>query len=332
MIETPLASLKRADRFAILWGGGLGDILTLRPLLMALEHALDIPPCLFTTAKHLPGVCAELGLRVDLHILPQEPMAALRVFRRFGVRFDWLYLGPYPRIKTRMLAHVVGARRIWSRRYMDVQPFLGEQVLADIKAFGLDDGKSMQPYGGAWVPTMTARKVAHRGDYLLLHPGAKQGWETKQWPAESWIALLRSVLATTGSDVMLVGVPEEKQHLERLVAGSGASGSARVSIETDLSLRDLSLAVEGSRGVVCHNSGILHLAAMLGKTTISLTGASPVYWQPPYAHIRNLTSGLCNLACDQYRCPVPFYRARCIRRLPLETVLEELRERLFPAA
>jgi ADP-heptose:LPS heptosyltransferase len=68
---------------------------------------------------------------------------------------------------------------------------------------------------------------------------------------------------------------------------------------------------------------------MLGKPTLVLTGSAPHFWRPPYAHVLNLDSGRCALACDQYRCPVPFYRARCIRELELGTVIAAVRERLL---
>ena len=56
--------------------------------------------------------------------------------------------------------------------------------------------------------------------------------------------------------------------------------------------------------------------------------SSARFWRPPYAHVKNVTSGACELACNQYRCPVPFYRARCIRELGVDPVFEALRPAL----
>jgi ADP-heptose:LPS heptosyltransferase len=317
------ARIGRGERIAIFWGGGLGDILALRPLLLALEDALDAPPDFFSTATHMQGLFRELGLRVTHHVLPAEPMAALRYFRSLDLRFDRLYLGAYPRIKTRMLAHVVGAVCIWSRRHSDVHPFVGEQVLADIKHFGLGIA---EPYGGgARLPRAT---LTLPRDYMLFHPGAKARWETTRWPADHWRTLLQRVLDGSGAEVMLVGVEAERAELESLLQGLDGSARGRVRIETALPLAGLVTAVEGSRGVVCHNSGVLHLSAALGRPTVALTGSSARFWRPPYAHVQNVTSGACELACNQYRCPVPFYRARCIRELRVAPVFEALRPAL----
>lgn len=318
--EAATAQVRRGDRFAVFWGGGLGDILVIRPLLMALAAALQEPPHFFTTAGHLQGLFEALDLKVQLHRLPPEPRAALQVFRRLGLRFDWIYLGPHPRIKTRMLAHVVGARRIWNLRHEGVSPFLGEQILADVKALGLaGDPRTAQAYGGDWGPP-----AAGGDDYLVLHAGAKQRWETKQWPVRRWSELIQRLLDTASSRLLLVGTPDERELLEGLAAGKGG----RVQVQTELALPELAACLRGSRGVICHNSGVMHLAAMLGKPTLALTGSAPLYWRPSYAHVLNLDSGRCGLACDQYRCPVPFFRARCIRELEVPTVLDAAR-RLF---
>jgi Glycosyltransferase family 9 (heptosyltransferase) len=315
------AVLKRKDRFAVFWGGGLGDALVIRPLIIALEHALEYRPCYFTTATHLNGVFDALGLKVDMHILPTAPLDALAVFRRLGIRFDWLYLGPHPRIKTRMLAHIVGAEHIWSVRHLDAPPFLGEQVLADVRALGISgDPRTQSPYGGGWGPDS-----AQMGDgYLLLHPGAKSRWQTKQWPEERWIDLMGQLLGMSSRRILLVGTPLEAPMLEAMRAAMAESKRGRVFIRADLSLEELAASVAASRGVICHNSGVMHVAAMLGKPTLALTGSSPHFWRPPYPHVLNLDSGRCNLACDQYRCPVPFYRARCIRELSVPDVMDAI--------
>lgn len=314
-------------RFAIFWGGGLGDVLVLRPMLMALAERLQEPPLFFTTAHHLQGLFGSLGLEVQLHVLPTAPLDALKVFRRLG-RLDWIYLGPHPRLKTRLLAQVVGAAHIWSVQHPDADVFIGEQVSSDIRALGLlGPSVSTAPYGGTWdkVPAGPTQ------NYLVFHPGAKPRWETTRWPSGHWRELIRRVLAESTVDLRLVGIGTERELLESLVADLPGSSRARVRMDMQLSLPALGNLLMASRGVVCHNSGVLHLAAMLGRSTVAVTGSSARSWRPPYPHVANVTSGACELACNQYRCPVPFYRARCIRLLEVETVMQAVRERLLVA-
>ena len=319
------ARVEAQHRFAIFWGGGLGDILVLRPLLMALAVRLREPPLFFTTAHHLEGLFESLGLEVQLHVLPTAPLDALKVFRHLG-RFDWIYLGPHPRLKTRLLAQVVGAERIWSVQHPDADVFIGEQVLADIRALDLaTPSAAVSPYGGAWA----AAPDTPAQNYLVFHPGAKPRWETTRWPSDHWRELIRRVLAESNMELRLVGTDTERELLDPLVADLPAPSRARVRIDTQLSLQELGGLLVASRGVVCHNSGVLHLSAMLRRPTVAVTGSSARSWRPPYLHVANVTSGACELACNQYRCPVPFYRARCIRLLDVETVMGAVRERLL---
>lgn len=327
------APVERGHRFAIFWGGGLGDILALRPLLMALEATLDTPPFFFTTATHMQGLFSQLGLRTQPHILPPKPAAALRTIWNLGVRFDWLYIGPYPRIKTRMLAHAVRARRIWSKHHATVSPFIGEQVLADVRDLGLQGPEAIHlPYGGKWPGAEPERngKVETARPYLVLHPGAKGRWETTRWPEACWTGLMQQILLETDLELMLVGVPSEQSQLEALRERLESDASKRIRVEADISLPGLAATLESSSGVICHNSGILHLATMLGRATVAVTGSSAIFWRPPYAHVVNVTSGACNIACNQYRCPVPFFHAKCIRHLQVADVMIAVRRMLLP--
>lgn len=320
--------VRTQDRFALFWGGGLGDILVVRPLLLALAQHLERPPYFFTTAQHLEGVFGALDLPVDLQVLPTAPLDALRVFRRLKVRFDWIYLGPHPRLKTRLLAEVVGARRIWNVRHLDAERFIGEQVLADVRDLGLAGlPAATLPYGGEWGAHAT-----HSGDggYLVLHPGAKGRWQTKQWPEEKWRELMAWLLEASRLRLILVGTPDEQAMLDGLKAAQPEGVCSRLQVRTDYALADLAVCLRGSRGVICHNSGVMHLAAMLGKPTLVLTGSAPLHWRPPYTNVQNLDSGLCRLACDQYRCPVPLYHARCIRGLELDAVISAAKRLLPP--
>ena len=89
------------------------------------------------------------------------------------------------------------------------------------------------------------------------------------------------------------------------------------------SLQDIVELIRESDGVICHNSGILHLSTFLHKNIVCITGSSGIYWQPHYPWVKNLSSGLCAFACNRYKCPVPFFRAKCINGIKTDTVWRE---------
>jgi ADP-heptose:LPS heptosyltransferase len=68
------------------------------------------------------------------------------------------------------------------------------------------------------------------------------------------------------------------------------------------------------------------VATFLGKKTVCITGSSARYWQPPYPWVQNSTSAACTLACNRYTCPIPFYRAKCIKSITVEDVWRAIRE------
>ena len=325
-----MSSLNQQDKFAIFWGGGLGDLLVLRPLLIALTNTVADAPYFFTTSTHLSDLFSAFDLKVNLHVLPQSPAAAMRVFRSLGIRFDWLYLGPYPRMKSRMLAHAIRPHRIWSVVHPETNMFVGEQVLADIAALGLGGPEAIHlPYGGDWGNATQHGDTGNR--YLVLHPGAKERWETTRWPDAAWTDLIRNMLTELPMDLKLVGVKSERTHLEMLASVLPPSIRSRISILTDNGLDEVAATIRASEGVICHNSGIMHLSAMLRKPTLAVTGSSALYWRPPYPHVKNITSGACNLACNQYKCPVPFFRAKCIRTLEPGKVMDVVIDLFGPA-
>lgn len=317
------ASLRAAtetQKIAIFWGGGLGDALAIRPLLVALEKAGTHPPTLFTTATHLPRVFDALHLPIRLQQLDADPIQAIQQVRRAG-KFDIAYLGPHPTWRTRLLARTAPARRIWSRPGSVPNQFIEEVVRRDACTLGRLD-TDLAPYGGTPIFRTDGAPAASPADKLLvLHMGAKAAWQTTRWPHASWSALVRELLRQTDAALCCVGMPHEAEFVDSIVGGHR---TARLKVCTDLDLGGLERLLESADGVVCHNSGVMHLAAALRKRTVVLTGSSAPFWRPPFSWVSNISSGACELACNRYSCPVPFYRGKCIGNLTVERVVAEV--------
>lgn len=313
---------ERVKKIGILWGGGLGDLLMIRPLLTAAHADSRVETCLLTTASHAVGLFSEFCAPTRVVQLPRKVRDLAPVVRAWRRSFDVLYLGPYPTLKTRLLARVLQPAAIWSRRHRGAHPFLLEQVLRDCEALGLGcatpagDLSAFLP----WSVDAGPGPFEDRRPFVVVHAGAKQGWATKSWPAERWAVLVGRIVRETACGVCFAGVADEEPAIARITGLLPQAAQGRLRRCLSLPVRDTARLIRASRGVVCHNSGILHLACFLGVTTVCLTGASPAYWQPPYPWVTNITSGACRLACNRYTCPVPLLRARCIRGLTVETV------------
>ncbi len=313
--------LRNEDRWLILWGGGLGDLLVIRPLILALGEAERPRPVYATTASHLPRLFDQLQLPVDAVRLSPGPRAAIRQLRRLG-RFDRIYLGPRNTWRTRVLAHALRSGPILSSPRQFKKAFLADAVAAEIAQMGIAHSQPV-PYGP--LPLFPAPRgkafTVPAKPYLLLHPGAKAGWRTKQWPIERWKRLI-TMLQHQDRRIHLVGTASERGLLERLLPPTGRRRPAIV--HTRLELWELEQLVVHAATVICHNSGVMHMAAAHHRPTLVLTGSSAPYWRPPYPWVNNLSSGTCDLACNRYRCPVPGYHARCISQLSPDKVLSAL--------
>ena len=318
----------QVKKIGILWGGGLGDLLTIRPLLTA-AHTAQLETYLLTTASHSTELFQEFCAPTRVVQLPRKALALPPVIKKWRHFFDLLYLGPYPNLKTRMLARLLQPEKIWSRLYPKAHPFMLEQVLCDCKALGLDqpdpggaDFSSLLP----WPVAAGLQPFLDQRPFVVVHAGAKQGWKTKSWPAERWIGLVARLLRETECGVCFAGVAAEEPAIARILDRLPTSAQGRIRRCLSWPVRDAARLIKASTGVICHNSGILHLACFLGKQTVCITGASASYWQPPYPWVINISSGSCGLACNRYTCPVPFYRAKCIHNLAVEDVWAALRQ------
>lgn len=323
-------ALDPSSRVGILWGGGLGDLLVLRVLLQAITGLLEERPVLMTTAFHLPKIFQEFCKDIEVLILSRDPKSLSAFVQGWKKQFDLLYLGPHPTLRTFLLGRLLAPRRLWVRRYPERPPYLVEQLRADLSALGVKESGLDEVLVKAlpWEIQGGANPFGEKVPFLALHPGSKASWQTTRWPLENWRALIRRMLESTDYSLCLLGIESEAEMLSFLLAPLPHGFRKRVSLSLSQPLRDVAAVLDASSGVVCHNSGILHLATFLKKRTIALTGCSARYWRPCYPWVLNVTSGRCHLACNCYRCPVPFFRARCIGELRTDKVWRAVADHL----
>ena len=119
------------------------------------------------------------------------------------------------------------------------------------------------------------------GRWLALHPGS--GSETKNWPENSWTALIDHLIAETDLRLLLVGGEAEGDRLNRL---SRTIEPARFQMARHLPLPELAQCLAKCVGFVGHDSGISHLAAAVGLTSLILWGpTNELIWRPRNAKV-----------------------------------------------
>lgn len=153
---------------------------------------------------------------------------------------------------------------------------------------------------------------------VALCPGAEYG-PAKRWPARYFAELARQ-LEAHGDAVWLVGS-----------AGDGEAGAeiAASSASRDLcgrtSLAEAIDVLASARLVVSNDSGLMHVAAALGRPLVALYGSSSPAYTPPLAPgARILKLDLPCSPCFQRTCPLGHFK--CMMDLSPRQVFAAVRE------
>jgi heptosyltransferase-2 len=150
-------------------------------------------------------------------------------------------------------------------------------------------------------------------------PGAEYG-PSKRWPAR-YFAELAAKLTARGRAIWLFGSDKDKEIGEEIVR---LSGSAAINLcgKTDLaSAIDLLSLAEVA---VSNDSGLMHVAAAVGRPVVALYGSSSPEHTPPLSRTyRIVRTGIECSPCYARECPLGHFK--CMNELAPERVLQEIR-------
>jgi heptosyltransferase-2 len=147
------------------------------------------------------------------------------------------------------------------------------------------------------------------GRYAVLCPGAEYG-PAKRWPYFAELAASMSV------PVVVLGSPAD---LEPARGIQGTNLTGKTSLDEAISL------IAGAQAVVSNDSGLMHVAAALGRPQVALYGSSsPEHTPPASAAARVLWLHIECSPCFQRECPLGHFR--CMKEISVDHVLAELQK------
>jgi heptosyltransferase-3 len=125
-------------------------------------------------------------------------------------------------------------------------------------------------------PLLGKNKPVGTGNAIVLHPGS--GGKSKNFPPEWWLGLLKIMdLEICKKKILLLG-PAESESYQFF---SESLSDRDIEIIYSPPGDQLLLLLEGASLYIGHDSGITHLAAMLGTPTIAFFKKSdPIQWAP----------------------------------------------------
>jgi heptosyltransferase-2 len=144
--------------------------------------------------------------------------------------------------------------------------------------------------------------------YVVLCPGAEYG-PAKRWPYFAELA------ARLDEPAVLLGSANDRD------AAQGVGGTDLVGRTT---LDEAIALIAGARAVVSNDSGLMHVAAALGRPQVALYGSSsPLHTPPANAAARVLWLHVDCSPCYQRECPLGHFK--CMREMSAEMVFSELK-------
>lgn len=299
--ELSLSGGRKVNRVIIFRPGAIGDTLLTFPALAALRRR--VPNARITVVGNRPAL--EVGRRAGVL---DEAIA-------FGA--DWVsdLFGDEatPRLKDRLAGFDLGIVWMHSRdaaadlaarlgragvvRTFAAESFprlgagrhLADHLVSTLGSLGVEEKETsaftLSLNGGAGPSVAGEGGGAGRG-LVVLHPGA--GGRRKRWPADRFAAVARR-LAAEGYGVALTRGPADEDAVDAVYRALGSLG---ISVLADLPLSDLAANLARARLFVGNDSGITHLAAMLGAPTLALFGPyDPAYWAPRGRRVVVLDAG-----------------------------------------
>ena len=152
----------------------------------------------------------------------------------------------------------------------------------------------------------TRKRLGIDGRYAVLCPGAEYG-PAKRWP---YFAELASRL---GMPIVLLGSPKDAAAASE-IGGTNLVGKTTLDEAMDI--------IAGAELVVSNDSGLMHVAAALGRPLVALFGSSSPEKTPPQSgRSRVLWLKIECSPCYERECPLGHFR--CMRELTVDMVLNE---------
>jgi len=173
-------------------------------------------------------------------------------------------------------------------------PLAGELPKPQLKVSGDEIADARKRYG-------------INGRYVALCPGAEYG-PAKRWP------YFKDLAERMGLPAVILGSKNDAE------AAAGIRGN---DLTGKTSLDDAIRLIAGAEAVVSNDSGLMHVAAALGRPQVALFGSSsPQHTPPANDQARVLWLQLECSPCFARECPLGHFR--CMREISVEQVLKAL--------
>ncbi len=312
-------------KLLIIHHGALGDMVLAFPALIALREIyarIDVvcQKKIGVLARHLElidsGIDSESSLPACIYSDDPDDDRARSLLQPY----DGIVLFSFSRQLERSLNRLAAGRvrRIPPRPAIEEKAHVGAYLLDRLAEYRLIDGnRSGRQLALSWRRRQAGGLAAVEPRKILIHPGS--GSRRKNWPFEYFLQAAE-IFRSRGLRVEFIFGPAESHLADALP--QGMASQIRRHVTDDLISIWMLLTTAG--GYVGNDSGITHLAAFAGLSTVAIFGPSdPVRWAPVGRSVKVLRTAADCPPCFEERRETPDCR-ECLRQLPPETVAAAL--------
>ena len=273
-----------------LFGAGLGDCVMILPMIEALKQLSQIKidllvseksvsqafflqypgiNTLLTTSDNLQSYDLFLGHYMGARLFTFFKLIIVLKIKNPSIHFlchrpqSGLFIGKFRSLLAfffRICFVDVNYKQHNTQNFLNLVNQLGisvqkEGVIPDISAYAL---------------TLTSQHHVHDlRPYVVIHPGTAINDSAKRWPIQYWVTLAE-LLSERGFHVIIVGSEQEKSfetYFSKLIFSKKISSLIGVT-----TISELISILFNAEFFVGQDSGVAHLAAATGKTSIVLWG------------------------------------------------------------
>jgi ADP-heptose:LPS heptosyltransferase len=162
---------------------------------------------------------------------------------------------------------------------------------------------------------------------LVVHPWASGfRYASREWPLDRWVDFI-SRTAREGYAILVSGGPADRARAAALVSAC-PPGLPVASMAGELALTDLAAMLRGAAAVVCVNTGVMHLAALLDVPLVALHGpTSRLRWGPVGTRsIALVPSGAGDCEFLHLGFEYPDRPVECMQGISVDAVLDAVRQ------
>lgn len=174
---------------------------------------------------------------------------------------------------------------------------------------------------------MLGRELGQTRDFLAVAAGGT--WASKRWPEDKFVLLARKVIRELDLPVVLVGGRAERRSAADIV--EQAADPRVVTLAGQTTLSQLVAILDGSRGLVCNDSGPMHMAVALNRPVTAIIGPTNPHRTGPYRRPHAVVKSTFQCApCYKRHCPKNGHRspAPCMEAVSVEQVFGNLVDQL----